>query len=383
MAPKLISYDEEARRALERGMDQLANVVKITLGPKGRNVVLEKKWGAPTITNDGVSIAKEIELEEPFEKIGAELVKEVAKKTDDVAGDGTTTATVLAQSIVKEGLRNVAAGANPMAIKRGIERAVELAVESIKNQSKEVEQKEEIAHVGAISAADPEIGEQIAEAVILHQKVDKKAAWERAIEMLERVKMPEARERVRDYPHQFSGGMRQRVMIAMALSCNPSVLIADEPTTALDVTIQAQILELMRDLSRRFGVAMLIITHNLGVVARYADRVNVMYAGRIIERGTAREIYATPRHPYTLGLLRSVPRLDEPRRARLDPIEGQPPDLTRLGAGCAFAPRCPFRVERCVVEIPPLRPVGGRGHVSACWEADNLDRALARSAAAT
>ncbi|HEU4461780.1 MAG TPA: chaperonin GroEL, partial [Solirubrobacterales bacterium] len=165
MAPKLISYDEEARRALERGMDMLADAVKITLGPKGRNVVLEKKWGAPTITNDGVSIAKEIELEEPFEKIGAELVKEVAKKTDDVAGDGTTTATVLAQAIVKEGLRNVAAGANPMAIKRGIERAVELGVESIKNQSKEVEQKEEIAHVGAISAADPEIGEQIAEAV--------------------------------------------------------------------------------------------------------------------------------------------------------------------------------------------------------------------------
>ena len=165
MASKLITYDEEARRALERGMDQLANAVKITLGPKGRNVVLEKKWGAPTITNDGVSIAKEIELEEPVEKIGAELVKEVAKKTDDVAGDGTTTATVLAQAIVKEGLRNVAAGANPMAIKRGIERAVELAVESIKNQSKEVEQKEEIAHVGAISAADPEIGEQIAEAV--------------------------------------------------------------------------------------------------------------------------------------------------------------------------------------------------------------------------
>jgi chaperonin GroEL len=165
MAPKIISYDEEARRALERGMDMLANAVKITLGPKGRNVVLEKKWGAPTITNDGVSIAKEIELEDPLEKIGAELVKEVAKKTDDVAGDGTTTATVLAQAIVKEGLRNVAAGANPMEIKRGIERAVELAVESIKNQSKEVEQKEEIAHVGAISAADPEIGEQIAEAV--------------------------------------------------------------------------------------------------------------------------------------------------------------------------------------------------------------------------
>src|SRR6266496_1310477 len=148
MAAKLITVDEEARRALERGMDQLANAVKITLGPKGRNVVLEKKWGAPTITNDGVSIAKEIELDDPLEKVGAELVKEVAKKTDDVAGDGTTTATVLAQAIVKEGLRNVAAGANPMSLKRGIERAVELAVESIRNQSKEVEAKDEIAQVG-------------------------------------------------------------------------------------------------------------------------------------------------------------------------------------------------------------------------------------------
>jgi chaperonin GroEL len=165
MAAKIISFDEEARRALERGMDQLANAVKITLGPKGRNVVLEKKWGAPTITNDGVSIAKEIELADPLEKVGAELVKEVAKKTDDVAGDGTTTATVLAQAIVKEGLRNVAAGANPMSLKRGIERAVELAVESIRNQSKEVDSKEQIADVGAISAADPEIGEVIAEAV--------------------------------------------------------------------------------------------------------------------------------------------------------------------------------------------------------------------------
>ncbi len=165
MAAKLITFEEEARRALERGMDMLANAVRITLGPKGRNVVLEKKWGAPTITNDGVSIAKEIELEDPLEKVGAELVKEVAKKTDDVAGDGTTTATVLAQAMVKEGLRNVAAGANPMALKRGMERAVELAVEAIKNQAKEVETKEEIAHVGAISAADPEIGEQIAEAV--------------------------------------------------------------------------------------------------------------------------------------------------------------------------------------------------------------------------
>src|ERR687892_258552 len=165
MPAKIISFNEEARRALERGMDQLANAVRITLGPKGRNVVLEKKWGAPTITNDGVSIAKEIELEDPEEKVGAELVKEVAKKTDDVAGDGTTTATVLAHAMVREGLRNVAAGANPMSLKRGIEQAVESAVEQIKNQAKEIEEKGEIAHVAAISAGDSEIGQQIAEAM--------------------------------------------------------------------------------------------------------------------------------------------------------------------------------------------------------------------------
>jgi chaperonin GroEL len=165
MTGKLIVFEEEARRALERGMDQLANAVRITLGPKGRNVVLEKKWGAPTITNDGVSIAKEIELEDPLEKVGAELVKEVAKKTDDVAGDGTTTATVLAQAMVKEGLRNVAAGANPMSLKRGIERGVELAVEAIKNQAKDIETPDQIAHVASISAGDPEIGQQIAEAM--------------------------------------------------------------------------------------------------------------------------------------------------------------------------------------------------------------------------
>ena len=227
------------------------------------------------------------------------------------------------------------------------------------------------------------IGRQLTEGLEIHLGMAPVEARRRSVELLGMVGISDPERRLRQYPHQFSGGMRQRMMIAMSLACNPSLILADEPTTALDVTIQAQILELMRDLSRRFGVAMLIITHNLGVVARYADRVNVMYAGRIIERGTARELYAEPRHPYTLGLLRSVPRLDEPRRARLDPIEGQPPDLTRLGAGCAFAPRCTFRVERCVVEIPPLRPVGGRGHVSACWEADNLDRALARSAAAT
>ncbi|HKY75900.1 MAG TPA: chaperonin GroEL [Acidimicrobiia bacterium] len=163
--PKIIAFDEQARRALESGMNQLADAVRVTLGPKGRNVVLEKKWGAPTITNDGVSIAKEIELEDPYEKIGAELVKEVAKKTDDVAGDGTTTATVLAWAMVREGLRNVAAGANPMTLKKGIEKAVAEAVEAIKNQAKEVESKDQIANVAAISAADPEIGSTIAEAM--------------------------------------------------------------------------------------------------------------------------------------------------------------------------------------------------------------------------
>jgi chaperonin GroEL len=163
--PKLIAFDETARRALESGMNQLADAVRVTLGPKGRNVVLEKKWGAPTITNDGVSIAKEIELEDPYEKLGAELVKEVAKKTDDVAGDGTTTATVLAWAMVREGLRNVAAGANPMSLKRGIEAGVEAAVASLKDSSKETETKEQIAQVAAISAADPEIGSMISEAI--------------------------------------------------------------------------------------------------------------------------------------------------------------------------------------------------------------------------
>ena len=225
------------------------------------------------------------------------------------------------------------------------------------------------------------IGRQLTEGLEIHLGLAPGEARRRSAELLGMVGIPDPERRLPQYPHQFSGGMRQRMMIAMALSCNPSLILADEPTTALDVTIQAQILELMKDLSRRFGVALLIITHNLGVVARYADRVNVMYAGKIIERGTARELYANPRHPYTLGLLRSVPRLDEPRRARLDPIEGQPPDLTRLPSGCAFAPRCAFSVERCRVETPPLRALNGGGHVSACWVAETLDRA--RSTART
>jgi oligopeptide/dipeptide ABC transporter ATP-binding protein len=221
------------------------------------------------------------------------------------------------------------------------------------------------------------IGRQLTEGLEIHLNMTLEQSRARAIELLAMVGIPDPERRLAQYPHHFSGGMRQRMMIAMALACNPSLILADEPTTALDVTIQAQILELMRDLSRRLGVAMLIITHNLGVVARYADRVNVMYAGRIIERATAAELYANPRHPYTLGLLRSVPRLDEPRRARLAPIEGQPPDLTRLPRGCAFAPRCAYRVARCD-EAPPLEPaVGAAGHVSACWESANLMREVA------
>jgi oligopeptide/dipeptide ABC transporter ATP-binding protein len=219
------------------------------------------------------------------------------------------------------------------------------------------------------------IGRQLTEGLEIHLGMSGDDAKRRAAELLGMVGIPDPVRRLPQYPHQFSGGMRQRMMIAMALACGPPLVLADEPTTALDVTIQAQILELMKDLARRLGVAMLIITHNLGVVARYADRVNVMYAGRIIERGTARQVYGNPRHPYTLGLLRSVPRLDEPRRARLAPIEGQPPDLTRLPPGCAFAPRCAFRVERCAHEVPPLEPVNGDDHVSACWESSRLQRA--------
>jgi oligopeptide/dipeptide ABC transporter ATP-binding protein len=215
------------------------------------------------------------------------------------------------------------------------------------------------------------IGRQLTEGLEIHMKMSPSQARARAVELLAMVGIPDPGRRLAQYPHHFSGGMRQRMMIAMALACNPSLILADEPTTALDVTIQAQILELMQDLARRLGVAMLIITHNLGVVARYADRVNVMYAGRIIERASAGELYANPRHPYTLGLLRSVPRLDEPRRARLDPIEGQPPDLARLPPGCAFAPRCAYRIDRCAESAPPLAALGA-GHWSACWEAQRL-----------
>jgi oligopeptide/dipeptide ABC transporter ATP-binding protein len=218
------------------------------------------------------------------------------------------------------------------------------------------------------------IGRQLTEGLEIHLKMNPSAARARAVELLGMVGIPDPERRLSQYPHQFSGGMRQRMMIAMALACEPKLILADEPTTALDVTIQAQILELMQSLSKRLGVAMLIITHNLGVVARYADRVNVMYAGKIIERATAAELYANPRHPYTLGLLRSVPRLDEPRRERLVPIEGQPPDLTRLPVGCAFTPRCAFKVARCDQQSPALETVAGGGHVAACWESARLEK---------
>ena len=217
------------------------------------------------------------------------------------------------------------------------------------------------------------IGRQLTEGLVVHLGVDLGAARRRAVELLGMVGIADPERRLNQYPHHFSGGMRQRVMIAMALCCEPELIIADEPTTALDVTIQAQILELMKDLTRRLGVALIIITHNLGVVARYADRVNVMYAGKIIERGTARQIYHETSHPYTLGLLHSVPRLDQPRKAKLDPIEGQPPDLARLDDVCAFRPRCRYAVERCATEIPPLERVRD-GHVSACWQKDALGR---------
>jgi oligopeptide/dipeptide ABC transporter ATP-binding protein len=212
---------------------------------------------------------------------------------------------------------------------------------------------------------------QLTETIQLHMGKSRDEARRDAVDLLARVGISDPDRRIRQYPHQFSGGMRQRVMIAMALSCNPRLIIADEPTTALDVTIQAQILELMKSLTTEFGVALIVITHNLGVVARYADRVNIMYAGRIIERGTAREIYSNPRHPYTVGLLRSVPRLDLPRRAKLDPIEGQPPDLVRLPQGCAFRARCRWAIDKCATDLPILQETSPN-HWSACWRSEDL-----------
>ena len=210
------------------------------------------------------------------------------------------------------------------------------------------------------------IERQITEALDVHLGLSKREAVSRAAELLHMVGIADAGDRLKSYPHQFSGGMRQRVMIAMALSCNPRLIIADEPTTALDVTIQAQILELLQRLSAETGTAVLIITHNLGVIARYASRVNVMYAGKIVESGKAEDLFTKPQHPYTKGLLQSVPRLNQGRGTKLSTIEGTPPDLAHLPAGCAFHPRCAFAIDKCRVETPVLEE-RAPGHAAACW----------------
>ena len=215
------------------------------------------------------------------------------------------------------------------------------------------------------------VGLQIAEPINLHRRTPWARAMDMAAELLARVRLPDAKSRVRSYPHQFSGGMRQRAMIAMALACEPQLIIADEPTTALDVTVQAQILALLKEVTRAANSALILITHDLGVVARYADRVCVMYGGRIVETGPAREIYARPRHPYTIGLMASVPRLDQAAGSRLVPIEGQPPNLALLPPGCAFAPRCRRAVARCQGERPPL-VTSAPEHLSACHFHDQL-----------
>jgi len=211
------------------------------------------------------------------------------------------------------------------------------------------------------------VGDQIAEALLRHRKYNRKKAKDRAIEMLRRVRIPEPERRYDDYPHRLSGGMRQRAMIAMALACEPRLLIADEPTTALDVTIQAQILDLMRSLREETGTAIILITHDLGVVAELADDVAVMYAGRIVEHASVERLFAEPQHPYTIGLLGSIPRLHLDQE-RLAAIEGQVPGPFFDGTGCRFAPRCPFAVEKCRAEIPGLSKLH-EGHEAACWKA--------------
>jgi oligopeptide/dipeptide ABC transporter ATP-binding protein len=211
------------------------------------------------------------------------------------------------------------------------------------------------------------VGEQISEAILRHKKVNKLEAQNQAIEMLEKVRIPSPERRARDYPHQLSGGMRQRVMIAMALACNPRLLIADEPTTALDVTIQAQILELMGLLRAELGTAIILITHDLGVIAELADDVVVMYAGQVIERCAAARLFSEPQHPYTVGLLGSIPRLHL-EQSRLSAIEGIVPDATAFPQGCRFHPRCPFAIDQCRSEIPVLKEVK-TSHYTACWRA--------------
>ncbi len=212
---------------------------------------------------------------------------------------------------------------------------------------------------------------QLSESLELHRSMRRQTAAKEAVNLLKLVGIPDAERRVSDYPHQFSGGMQQRIMIAMALSCNPELLICDEPTTSVDVTVQAQLLEIINNLRTQFGTAVVIITHNLGVVARYVDRVNVMYAGRLVETAPTDDLYAEPRHPYTKGLLSSVPRLDYPRHRKLSVIDGLPPNLARLPQGCAFRPRCYLAADRCQQEIPELVQVG-QNHYTACFRTEEL-----------
>jgi oligopeptide/dipeptide ABC transporter ATP-binding protein len=216
------------------------------------------------------------------------------------------------------------------------------------------------------------IGDQVAEAVTTHENVSKKQAWARAVEMLTLVGIPDAAERARGYPHQLSGGMRQRVLLAMALVCHPELLIADEPTTALDVTIQAEILALIEDLQQRLGMAVLLITHNLGIVAESTKRVYVMYAGQVVEEAPTGELFEHPAHPYTEGLLAAVPRLDEPKE-RLAQIPGQVPPATAWPTGCRFHPRCPYAWDKCAAEAPPMLEAGA-GHRARCWLVEEPQR---------
>lgn len=210
------------------------------------------------------------------------------------------------------------------------------------------------------------IGNQLSEAILCHNKITKAEARDKSIEMLTLVGINNPERRMRQYPHELSGGMRQRVMIAMGLICSPTLLIADEPTTALDVTIQAQILELMKDIQKKTQMAIVFITHNLGVVAEICDKISVMYAGKIVEQGSAEDIFYRPQHPYTLGLLRSMPRIDEEEYERLIPIEGTPVDMLNPPSGCPFAPRCSHCMKICLRKEPPTTQVGD-GHISACW----------------
>jgi oligopeptide/dipeptide ABC transporter ATP-binding protein len=211
------------------------------------------------------------------------------------------------------------------------------------------------------------IGQQLTEMLILHLGMDNDAARERAVELLGMVGIPAADKRLDEYPHNFSGGMRQRVMIAMALSCNPRILIADEPTTALDVTTQAQLLEIMKEMVQHFRASLVIVTHNLGVVARYAKRIYIMYAGRIVESGTTKEIFGTPRHPYTMGLLNSIPRLDEKEGTKLIPIDGLPPNLINMPPTCAFLPRCSWKIKKCFEKPWPELTAVSDNHFIRCY----------------